>query len=201
MRSFVFFLFLLTVAGVLAVPSRGVALTPPHPGTTQKTVTVPLYRGVSDLQVFSLQACLKKLPGIYPEGLTTGYFGALTEKAVQRFQKNHLIVSSGSPQTTGYGLVGPKTRSKLNIVCGQPQTPVPVSTDTPATSGGTTSIVPTSDGALSVEDQKKIAEALKTLDVNAPLYPKGPGGCATIAQCEAFCAEAKNLSACAGFTQ
>lgn len=37
---------------------------------------------------------------------------------MQRFQKKYNIVSSGTPETTGYGLVGPKTRAKLNEVFG-----------------------------------------------------------------------------------
>jgi len=61
-----------------------------------------------------LQEFLKKDPVIYPEELVTGFFGPATERAVQRFQKKHGLVSSGSPATTGYGAVGPKTRTKLN---------------------------------------------------------------------------------------
>jgi len=48
---------------------------------------------------------------IYPEGLITSYFGSLTEKAVERFQVKYGIVNIGE---TGYGLVGPRTRAKLN---------------------------------------------------------------------------------------
>lgn len=46
------------------------------------------------------------MPDVYPEGLVTGYFGSLTEKAVKRFQTKY-----GIEQT---GFVGPQTRSKLN---------------------------------------------------------------------------------------
>ncbi len=61
----------------------------------------------------------------------TEYFGYLTENAVKRFQAKHNIVSLGSPETTGYGLVGPRTMLKLNelfgdskitVTEGQPQT-------------------------------------------------------------------------------
>ena len=44
----------------------------------------------------------------------TGYYGSLTTRAVQLFQAKYGIISSGSPFTTGYGFVGPKTRAKLN---------------------------------------------------------------------------------------
>ncbi|TSD03748.1 MAG: hypothetical protein Athens071426_81, partial [Parcubacteria group bacterium Athens0714_26] len=45
---------------------------------------------------------------------TTGYYGKLTMQAIQRFQAKYNIVSSGSPETTGYGAIGPKTINKLN---------------------------------------------------------------------------------------
>ncbi len=46
----------------------------------------------------------------------TRYFGQLTQDAVRRFQKKHDIVSFGDEKTTGYGLVGPKTRAQLKEV-------------------------------------------------------------------------------------
>lgn len=49
---------------------------------------------------------------------TTGFFGALTQAAVKAFQAANGIVSSGSPETTGYGNVGPSTRSKINALLG-----------------------------------------------------------------------------------
>ena len=68
--------------------------------------TKTLYRGLFDKEVEKLQILLKNWPEIYPEGLITGYFGPLTEAAVIRFQKKHNIEA--------IGLVGPKTRTKLN---------------------------------------------------------------------------------------
>ena len=61
-----------------------------------------------------LQELLSTHPDIYPEGLTTGYFGTLTKKAVQRFQLKHGVVSSSDD--AGFGYVGPKTRAKLGEV-------------------------------------------------------------------------------------
>src|SRR5277367_6696528 len=40
----------------------------------------------------------------------TGYFGLLTQAAVQLFQAQEGIVTSGTPLTTGYGAFGPRTR-------------------------------------------------------------------------------------------
>ena len=43
----------------------------------------------------------------------SGFFGVYTEMAVKVFQAGSDIVSYGSPATTGYGAVGPKTRAKI----------------------------------------------------------------------------------------
>ncbi|NOY35922.1 MAG: peptidoglycan-binding protein [bacterium] len=80
--------------------------------------TKALWKGMKNNDVKKLQELLASDSSIYPEGITTGYFGRLTEKAVQRFQEKYGIVSSGTPDTTGYGLVGPKTMAKLNEIFG-----------------------------------------------------------------------------------
>ena len=68
--------------------------------------TKALRRGASGDDVRELQEFLKQYPEIYPEGLVTGFFGALTESAVKRFQEKFNIETEG--------IVGPKTRTKLN---------------------------------------------------------------------------------------
>lgn len=68
---------------------------------------------------------------VYPEGLVTGYFGAATRRAIQRFQEKYGIAAPGDP---GYGLVGPKTRAKVNELLGG--TPAPAPTPTPAPTPG-----------------------------------------------------------------
>jgi len=73
-------------------------------------------RGSRGVQVSMLQEYLKKDTVLYPEGSVTGYFGPATERAVQRFQTKYGLVTSGTPTTTGYGAVGPKTRNKLNAL-------------------------------------------------------------------------------------
>lgn len=85
-----------------------------------------LKRGSSGDEVRMLQIFLAELPGIYPEGLVTGYFGVLTEAAVKRFQARHNIVSSGIAAMTGYGIVGPRTRGAINgLQAGPPPPPSP----------------------------------------------------------------------------
>ncbi len=94
-----------TIAPTLAVPSAFV-------------FTKILKKRMENDEVKKLQEFLASDPSIYPEGLATGYYGTLTEKAVRRFQVKHGIVSSGTPESTGYGLVGPSTRAKLNEIFG-----------------------------------------------------------------------------------
>lgn len=46
-------------------------------------------------------------------GNETEYFGSLTREALRRFQCDKGIICSGDESTTGYGLVGPRTRTAL----------------------------------------------------------------------------------------
>jgi peptidoglycan hydrolase-like protein with peptidoglycan-binding domain len=95
------------------ISAPGATLTPP-------LFTKTLYFGMSGTDVKRLQELLAEDPAIYPEGKITGYFGTLTLKAVQRFQKKYGIASSGDP---GYGHVGPLTRAKLNSLIEQGMAP------------------------------------------------------------------------------
>ncbi|MFH1894502.1 MAG: peptidoglycan-binding protein [Patescibacteria group bacterium] len=62
--------------------------------------------GMSGDDIKTLQELLASDPDIYPEGLITGYFGKLTEKAVKKFQKKACIET--------VGLVGPQTMRRIN---------------------------------------------------------------------------------------
>lgn len=65
-------------------------------------------------EVSELQTYLSGNANIYPSGLVTGWFGPLTKAGVERFQTANGIVSSGTPETTGYGRVGPRTQAAIN---------------------------------------------------------------------------------------
>ncbi len=67
--------------------------------------------------VTRLQQFLARDPSIYPEGIISGYYGALTEAAVRRWQVAYNIVSSGTPGTTGFGQVGPRTAAAMSLQC------------------------------------------------------------------------------------
>ncbi|MEW5908126.1 MAG: carboxypeptidase regulatory-like domain-containing protein [Patescibacteria group bacterium] len=74
--------------------------------------------GITSDEVKRLQELFVSDPEIYPEGIVSGWFGQLTRKAVQKFQCKYNIVCEGNENTTGYGLLGPKTRAKIKEVFG-----------------------------------------------------------------------------------
>ena len=82
--------------------------------TTYATLTSQLDLGDSGSQVTELQTYLATNSVIYPSGLVTGYFGQLTKAGIERFQTAQGIISQGTPETTGYGRVGPLTMAKIN---------------------------------------------------------------------------------------
>ncbi len=88
-------------------------------GTLKKArvmFTRALRVGMRGDDVKALQEFFAQDSAVYPEGLTTGYFGPATLRAIQRFQAKNSIVSSGTPETTGYGALGPKTRAFINTI-------------------------------------------------------------------------------------
>ena len=109
--------------GIILVPTP--TPTPKAPEVAQPSpvaqLVSPVFNttlryGMTSDDVKRLQELLASDPEIYPEGIVSGWFGQLTRKAVRKFQCNYEIVCSGDEKTTGYGLVGPKTRAKINEV-------------------------------------------------------------------------------------
>ncbi|HEY4493265.1 MAG TPA: peptidoglycan-binding protein [Candidatus Paceibacterota bacterium] len=108
-------------------PAPTTTITVTVPGASQTQVTVPvtvgttfaftrsLYLGLSGADVTELQRVLALDATLYPEGMTSGYFGGLTQKAVQRFQEKYGITGPG---LQGYGVFGPATRAKFASVYG-----------------------------------------------------------------------------------
>jgi peptidoglycan hydrolase-like protein with peptidoglycan-binding domain len=99
-----------------------ITTTTSTPSCTTVNLKYNLYLGVKDGgtsgEVTKLQKFLAQDTDVYPAGLVTGYFGPMTERAVQKWQAKNSIVSSGAPDTTDYGVVGPKTRDKIIGICG-----------------------------------------------------------------------------------
>ncbi len=73
--------------------------------------------GMSGDDVLRLQQFLAADASIYPDGSTTGYYGVLTQAAVQRWQIRNNIVATGDPETTGFGVVGPRTAAAMSLQC------------------------------------------------------------------------------------
>jgi peptidoglycan hydrolase-like protein with peptidoglycan-binding domain len=96
-------------AGTTNAPSQQPIICP----ALVRTLSV----GSTGTDVANLQGFLAQNPLIYPEGSVTAYFGRLTQDAVQRWQSAYHIVSSGTPATTGYGVVGPHTRAAIAASC------------------------------------------------------------------------------------
>ena len=94
-----------------------VAQTPAstHAAPVSAIFTKTIGFGSQNDDVVRLQRLLFADPGLYPEGLVTGYFGPATQRAVGRFQEKYGVANPGD---AGYGTVGPKTRAKLQEAYG-----------------------------------------------------------------------------------
>lgn len=111
-----------TGSGSTPTSTTPTSTTPSEPTTPPASTSTPpspyhisryLRRGVSGDDVKWLQEWLAA-KGYYPQDIVTGYYGPLTEAAVQNYQARNGIVSSGTPDTTGYGCVGPLTRASID---------------------------------------------------------------------------------------
>ncbi len=97
-------------------PNQGITETKinKNPVVVEKTTHDHFVRdlkiGSKDIEVEHLQQILAADGGLYPESLITGYFGALTQRAVKKFQAKHSL-----PQT---GVLDAQTRAKLNTLSG-----------------------------------------------------------------------------------
>lgn len=113
----------------LLIPLLALVLLVPASGANAQSsscaqLSYNLYFGRTDAQTGGEVSRLQAMLG----GQVTGYFGPLTEQLVEAFQAKQGLVSSGSPDTTGYGAVGPRTRALLATSCsGVSTVPVPVS--------------------------------------------------------------------------
>jgi peptidoglycan hydrolase-like protein with peptidoglycan-binding domain len=110
---------------VSSVPATVSSVSPNAPQVSCITLGRPLSRGASGADVQQLQQFLGSSG--YFSDVPTGYFGALTEAAVQSFQRARGIVSSGTPDTNGYGAVGPRTMAAIHDLSCNVQATVPVS--------------------------------------------------------------------------
>jgi peptidoglycan hydrolase-like protein with peptidoglycan-binding domain len=90
-------------------------------------LTHTMSRGSTDATSGGDVSKLQAFFGITP----TGYFGAQTQSLVQNWQAAHGVVSSGSAATTGFGVVGAKTRAAMACSGITSTTPSPTPTQSP----------------------------------------------------------------------
>lgn len=102
-----------TTASTTVAVTLPPVITPPPAGAA--TFTLPLYVGSKNTQVMSLQSILVAR-GYLTSDNATGFFGRLTEAAVRKFQCDKQIVCAGNGASTGWGLIGAKTRAALNAL-------------------------------------------------------------------------------------
>ena len=96
--------------------------------------TRSLSLGLSGSDVTALQNNLID-QGYLAKGYSTGYFGALTETALQKFQCDKRIICSGG-KSDGYGVYGPKTRAALALEMSFPKNPATLSAKLTPTATG-----------------------------------------------------------------
>src|SRR3989344_9453034 len=111
--SFAFIGTLLLVSPLIVSAQTGGRLCPLFNRT--------LSYGSSGSDVANLQGFLAQ-EGFF-RGNVSAYFGPITQAALQKWQAQNGIVSGGSPQTTGWGVLGPKTREFFRVRCGGGGTP------------------------------------------------------------------------------
>lgn len=145
---------------VAAAPSVAAAVS------VSSVFSSDLSPGMQNDDVLRLQGLFAKDKSIYPEGITSGYYGSLTVAAVKRFQAKYGIAQIGR--------VGPQTRAKLNDVYGV----VPSPATTPAPAAVSTSVAPQAIVWLTRElnpgikgDEVKVLQEFLAKDKS--IYPEG----------------------------
>lgn len=79
-------------------------------------LTRTLLYGSQGQDVLELQEYLVAERALDPSAVV-GFFGGNTQTGVQTWQRANGVVSSGTPDSTGYGVVGPKTRVAIAAKC------------------------------------------------------------------------------------
>lgn len=98
------------------VPSIPIAQTPSTSSLRCPNLTRTLSRGARGSDVLELQQFLIA-EGFLAADSATSYFGYVTEGAVQQWQGRWGVVTSGSPNSTGFGVVGARTRAAIAGRC------------------------------------------------------------------------------------
>ncbi|MEK7601675.1 MAG: peptidoglycan-binding protein [Patescibacteria group bacterium] len=152
----------------------------PNPSYICPAFRRALAYGANGDDVVELQKFLSS-QGLLSSDSATGFFGRMTEAAVQKLQAQNGIVSSGDHATTGWGAIGPNTRAWIARWCNgnNPNfSASPRSGSAPLTVTFRTTTTPaTNDGTYTVEFGDGTTGAI-TYDSNAPagVCAEGFGG-------------------------
>lgn len=120
-------------------PTTGQTGSASVPQATALQLIRNLYLGVKGDDVSVLQQFLRQT-GDFTYGEITGYYGFATAQAVQRYQCREMRICFGSPESNGYGVVGPKTRAAIGTLQAS------IASITATTTPGTKSVSPTGEG-------------------------------------------------------
>ena len=121
------------VPSVQVTPSAQPSITPKASSVAQPSPVAQavspvfnkdLAKGAKNDDVKRVQQLLAQDKEIYPEGLTSGFYGKLTENAVRNFQIKYGVIKSANDP--GNGKLGPKTRAKLKEVFGEETAATPL---------------------------------------------------------------------------
>ena len=133
-----------------------------------------LWFGLHNSEVTKLQKTLARDRTIYPEGITSGYYGNLTTKAVRRFQCKYGIICGGTARSTGYGVFGPRTRAEFNRVYGiQTSTVQQTTTHTPTVQTTPKQISLFTHNLWFGLHNSEVTKLQKTLARDRTIYPEG----------------------------
>ena len=98
---------------ITLLQSYGATTVAPVSSSASCTITTTITLGSRGPDVTCLQKFLNTAYENFTPDDITGYFGPTTDAALKQWQREHGIVSSGTPATTGYGAAGPRTRALI----------------------------------------------------------------------------------------
>lgn len=138
------------VTQITALQARIAAVSsiPSAPAVGSISLSRNLALGARGSDVVSLQTFLIG-QGLLASDSATGYFGYQTQSAVQGWQSSHGIVSSGDPDSTGFGAVGPRTRAAILGLAAAGKSAAPASAPSPFAATPTASSIPNTSAPAS----------------------------------------------------